>query len=346
MVFKDMSHMNIKRSFRVETVNNSPTGVVKFDDRQVNSVSSVKILSLDELIGKDLVIRTLPKLEVVGIHGIDQALEKLNDFLDDLNWKFKMTWPRRSCAVLLHGGHGTGKTFLLNKLASTGWGKVHRIDSDARPSAIRETFQNATRAQPSIIIIDELEFMVSASNIAKVLGEELDQLVAEHPVDSLPKVLVVAATLDVGVIPKSLRGRGRFETDVMLPVPDSTARKAILKSLAPPVSPMDHHEVLDKLGDRTHAYTAEDLVALLQRSCYIAEKRFRKSSLTDPDQQYFISTEDIEQAMLLVRPSAMHDITLQPPKVKWDEIGGQTSVKKALQLAIEMPLKVSQHRYL
>jgi AAA family ATPase len=57
---------------------------------------------------------------------------------------------------------------------------------------------------------------------------------------------------------------------------------------------------------------------------------------------YYISPDDIEQAMLEVRPTAMHDITLQPPKVKWDEIGGQDSVKKALQSAVENSLKVSR----
>jgi AAA family ATPase len=268
MVIKDVYHEGVKRSYRVLTVNGSSKAVVKWDYS-----SSVKIRTKDEIMYENLQIRTLPKLEIEDIKGIDQALQKLNAFLRNFNRKFKITWAQRSCAVLLHGSHGTGKTFIMDKVASTGWGKVYRIESDAKPSVIREEFVKARLNQPSIIIIDELDDMVRASNVAKVLGQELDNLISDHPADSLPKVLVMAASLDISSIPMPLRDEGRFETAVTLPLPDSTARRAILKHMAPPLDPKNRDETLERLGDRTHAYTAKDLKSLLRQACYFAEER-------------------------------------------------------------------------
>ncbi len=285
-------------------------------------------------------------LQVVNIAGIDQALKKLNRFLSNFDRQFKFTWAQRSCAVLLHGGHGTGKTFLLNNIVGTGWSKsIFRLENDAKLSNVRSTFRDAKLNQPSIIVLDDLESLVSkedarSSDIAGALGEELDILSQSHSGNSLPRVLVIATALNSSNIPMSLKKRGRFRTEIPLPIPDVAARKAILKTLEPPLHPDSREEILNKLGDRTHAYTAEDLVALLDAACEIAEEKAEVDS-AKPSANNHLEQEDIEQALLLVRPTAMHDITLQPPSVRWDEIGGQDSVKNALRRAVETPLLVS-----
>ena len=287
------------------------------------------------------------RLEVVDIAGIDQALKKLNRFLSNFDREFKYTWAQRSCAALLHGGHGTGKTFILNKIAKTGWGKVYKIDQDAKAATIRTVFKDAKLSQPSIIIMDDFESLVSKDDsvshgITVALGEELDNLIESHSANSLPRILVIAATREPGSIPMSLKKRGRFRTDIALPVPDAAARKRILKSLAPPLRPEFKDEILDKLGDRTHAYTAEDLVSLLDAACEIAEEKAEEVNV-DANEEHYLAQDDIEKALLLVRPTAMHDITLQPPSVRWNQIGGQDNVKKALRRAVETPLLVRLH---
>lgn len=139
----------------------------------------------------------------------------------------------------------------------------------------------------------------------------------------------------------SLKSLSRFSTEIPLSIPDAAARKAILKSFAPPVTPETRNEVLEKLGDRTHAYTAKDLVMLLSTAGKLAEKDIDRTVEDWRSKEHFLSQANIEQALLLVRPTAMHDITLKPPSVRWDDIGGQESVKKALRRAIETPLKVN-----
>ncbi|RAL60273.1 hypothetical protein DID88_000053 [Monilinia fructigena] len=146
-----------------------------------------------------------------------------------------------------------------------------------------------------------------------------------------------AATSDILKVPASLRKRGMFTTAIALPVPDAAARKAILKSLNPQMSPETRDEILDDFGERTHAYTPEDLARLLDEAQNFAQDRLDNEK--NLSEQKFIIAEDIEHALLEVRPSAMHDVTLRPPKVKWSDIGGQDRVKEAIQLAIETPLR-------
>jgi AAA family ATPase len=341
MAFKNLSLRGPKRTFTVDFVNGKPTSLGRYDDS-----SSITISSPIDNIPTAQINGPVSKLKVVGVAGIDQALKKLNRFLSNFDRQFKFTWAQRSCAVLLHGGHGAGKTFILNKIICTGWGKVIRIENEFKLSTLRTVFKDAKLSQPCIIIIDELETIVSkedttSQSLAKALGEELDGLSQGNDGSALPRVLVVAATLDAGSIPLSLRKRGRFRTDVALPIPDATARKAILKSLAPPVDPSSRDETLDKLGDRTHAYTAEDLVSLLDTACDIAEERLDTGDAITTEEECFLRPDDLDQALLLVRPTAMHDITLQPPSVRWEDIGGQDSVKNALRRAVETPLLVS-----
>jgi AAA family ATPase len=338
MTFKNVSANGPKRTFVVDLVNGSERTIGKYEN-----TSSVKISKTVD-ISEPQVQEPLASLEVADIKGIDLALTKLNNFLSRFGRKFQVTFPRRSCAVLLSGGHGTGKTFIMDKIAGTGWAKnVIRIQRDAKTTTVRTVFKNAKLDQPSIILIDELEGLVSreddiSHSIATALGEELDLLSQNSTTGSLPRVLVVAATLDPSVIPLSLKKRGRFKTEIPLPIPDASARKAILKSLAPPVHPDSRDQVLDRLGDRTHAYTPEDLASLLDAAGEILEERL--SGVEESSDSVYLSQEDIEQALLLVRPTAMHDITLQPPTVRWHDIGGQENVKKTLRFAIETPLLV------
>jgi AAA family ATPase len=340
MVFTNVSLKGPKRSFVVDSINGGSSSLGRFDE-----TSTVSIAKLGQVASQSTSSCPRERLKIIDIAGIDQALQKLNRFLSNFNREFKYTWSQRSCAVLLHGGHGTGKTYILNKIIKSGWGKVYKIGHDAKASSIRTVFRDAKLSQPSIIVLDDLEAIVSkddtlSHNITKELGEELDNLMENHPPTSLPQVLVIAATREPTSIPMSLKKRGRFTTDVALPVPDAAARRKILKSLQPPLPPDTKDETLDKLGDRTHAYTAEDLVSLLDASCEIAEERSDTVNGDASEEEHFLTQEDIEQALLLVRPTAMHDITLQPPSVRWNQIGGQDSVKKALRRAVETPLLV------
>ena len=333
-----ISRRSSKRTFLVESINGSLTNMGQFGENSTVQISNQTAPQPQQN-------GAIRRLEVVDIAGIDQALSKLNRFLSRFDRKYIYTVPK-SCAVLLHGGPGTGKSFILEKIASTRWGRIYDVESSVKPVAIKKIFDDAKINQPSIIMIDELDSVVSkddsrAHDNAKALGKELDDLLKGQQSNSLPRILVIAATQDAGKIPISLKKRGRFTTDILLPLPDATARRLILRSLYFPLHSTVREETLDKLGDRTHAYSAQDLVLLQDAANEFFEDRANENGWDGSEEGCHLIQEDIEQALLSVRPTAMHDITLQPPKVRWDEIGGQKSVKNELREAVETPLLVS-----
>jgi AAA family ATPase len=285
-----------------------------------------------------------PSLLVPNIAGIEHALAKLNEFLEDFEFnQAEPSWGKRSCGVILHGARGTGKSLILKKISETGWGKVFHVDAYTKPSSLRDVFKDAMQSPCSIILIHELDLLVE--NIGRALCEEMDRIAgADSPGEATsPNIVIIAEAFKLSEIPSSLRKRGRLNTEILIPVPDADARRRILRSLAPPHSPDSLLTLLDRLGDRTHAYTGEDLALLLDKACEIARRRLRGAKSEGLDTQNNLTKEDIDTALLAVRPSAMHDITLQPPKVRWHEIGGQHAIKKALRRAVETSLKVSSH---
>lgn len=139
MTFK-LSVDGPRRTFIVDLIDNVSYGLGQF--------SSGCLVKISNQTPEDVQIPStpskLPPLQVANIAGIDQALEKLNGFLSEFTMDFAFPWAHRSGAVLLHGGHGSGKTFLLNKIAATGWGKVYRVKrKDAKPVTIEKVFNDA-----------------------------------------------------------------------------------------------------------------------------------------------------------------------------------------------------------
>lgn len=342
----DISLKGPRRSFIVEsfTAGGSllPRTIARFAE-----ASRVKIADETGLQLAELQDGPIPSLRISDIPGIEKVVKSVNNFLAifDALHMVKPSWVRRSCGLLLYGAHGTGKSLVLSRICETGWGKVFHIDAQMKSSAVREVFKDSRQSQRSIVVIDDIERVVSKDeskySIEKVLGEEMDLLTTADPsTEKIPaKVLVLAATTVPGEVPKSMRKIGRFNTEVLMPVPDAEARKRILRSLAPLDASDTLSKLLEMLGERTHAYTGGDLELLFNKACKISIERRLGTGKFDGDID--LLQEDIEQALLDVRPTAMHDITLQPPKVRWDEIGGQDNVKKALRRAVEIPLRVS-----
>jgi AAA family ATPase len=257
----------------------------------------------------------------------------------------KWAWAARPTGVIIHGSAGTGKSHILKVISETGWGDIFRVSWDVKPSRLRDVFKEAKASRRSLIIIDDVERIVSkehggTQSLDLILGDEMDRLASGNDESH---VLVVAATTTISDIPSTLRGFPRFTEEILLPIPNAESRRRILRSLVPKSSPDSFFTLLDGIGDRTHAYTPRDLQLLSYKAAEKAMARIRKAKTQNIDiLDEWITQEDFEEALVIVRPSAMHDITLQPPKVRWDEIGGQDVVKKALRRAVETPLLVSR----
>jgi AAA family ATPase len=144
----------------------------------------------------------------------------------------------------------------------------------------------------------------------------------------------VATCLDyLTDIPLELQKPGRFMKNIAIPTPDASARREIIRSFAPAFAPEHVDKYIADLADCTHAYTGQDLskvIGLMSEAC-----DQRTGNLTEPE---FVSWQDVQRALEDVQPTAMHDINLKPPTVRWTDIGGYEHVKIALQQAIRPPM--------
>ena len=284
-------------------------------------------------------------IETLGIAGLERQLESLRKIVAGYN-------PSRSIrgrGLLLHGPSGTGKSLLLDKVTKAGWKKILRpttqnVSSATAAKSIEQAFLEAQHHQPSLIVVDDLDRAQRSSG-----GEErLNSTTVcslEEGFNTIKdsRVLVVGATRNVRDVPSSLRLPYRFEKEIDLPVPNTKARVEILSGLSTrTASLIVQREALDTVGDQTHGYNAADLALLWHTAVQNAESHSGiNSSLPQrTDLDIRVSSADFESALREVRPSAMNEVFLDVPKVRWADVGGQQNVKEALQEAVLWPLKV------
>ncbi|KAK0735795.1 P-loop containing nucleoside triphosphate hydrolase protein [Apiosordaria backusii] len=366
-MIKNMFVRGPERSFIVTSVNGRPTGNARYIDRKTRLVVGTAAPKNDDGEGQINKVSDR-KLEITGIKGLDAPLKKLNDllrvFASGVILKSNFSFP----GIVIHGGHGTGKTMLLNSLAKTGWGTVFRIKFKDKLTEIHETFQKAKLQQPSIILIDQLERLIDKERsnrdaVILALCELLDGLAADAVTKGeAPQVLVVATCLDyTSDIPEDLKDPGRFTSEIYIPMPDVEGRREILSSLGLCVQPDQEEELLSHLSASTHAYNGKDLRRLADEACLIGTTRHLSSlslSASNPNPSPLLSPPpeaeedepspspaatlipaDYHSALRLVRPSLMHDINLKPPPIHWDDIAGQALVKQSLRRAVRLSLE-------
>lgn len=369
MVFEGVSINKLRRTFKIISVNGQDHNIARFR----LASTTVRILNADE--DKDADTQTngvgngkgaddtsRGELVVTGVPGLTSQVGVINQFLRGFSRPFWVKDERESCGFVIHGGHGTGKTFILQRIAATNWGAVHWVRASDKLSTLRETFKQAQSQQPCMIFIDGLDDLVSKEranrdSIIEVLGEELDALsAAASAANALPRVVVIATCLDYMTdLPGRLQKRSRFRENVALPIPRATERLEILRFLDPPIQSAGRDACLLSVAQKTHAYNGDDLANLVLNAKKILGSRLDDAAAVDAavaaadagngesdggdqkeqQQQRLLTSDDMEQALRITRPTAMHDINLKPPTIHWQDVGGQESLKKVLRRMIK-----------
>ncbi len=256
--------------------------------------------------------------------------------------------------VLLYGPPGTGKTLIARAIASetklhffrvNGPEIIHKFygESEAR---LREIFEEATRKAPSIIFIDEIDAI--APKRAEVLGDVEKRVVAQllalmDGMVSRGHVIVIGATNIPEMIDPALRRPGRFDREIVLPVPNVEGRREILKihSRHMPLSPEVN---LERLAQITHAFVGADLEVLckeagmvaLRRYLFLEDENHPEAALRTPDRMQ-ITMEDFVTALREIEPTATREFYTERSTVKWHHIGGLGAIKEALISIIDWP---------
>ncbi|CUS15734.1 unnamed protein product [Tuber aestivum] len=278
--------------------------------------------------------------------------------------KHNLTPPR---GILLYGPPGTGKTLLLKAIASEISAKCYVLNGSVvgkylgeSEAAIRKVFAEARKNQPAVVFMDEADSIApkrgegdgNEGRIVSTILTEMDGMAyAGSDGAEEVKLVVVAATSRPNSIDQALRRPGRFDREVEIGIPDADSRREILEILARDIefSNEQSKEVTIKaLATKTHGFVGADLEALIRTAFTSALTRLEQDDLdlstldlNDPIEIYpqlLLREEDIDSALKDVRPTAMREIFLETPSVRWSDIGGQEEVKQRLREAVEWPL--------
>jgi len=258
--------------------------------------------------------------------------------------------------VLLHGPPGTGKTLLARAVANESSAKFFAIagpeimgsaygESERR---LREIFEQAAQSAPSIIFIDEIDSI--APKRGQVSGEAEKRLVAQlltllDGMEPRQNTVVIAATNRPEALDEALRRPGRFDREIVVGVPDEPGRREILgihtrgMPLAPDVD-------LNELSRRTYGFVGADLAALCREAALEAVRRIMpKINLSEqviPTEildALSVELRDFDNALKRVQPSAMREVMVEAPRIRWDDIGGLEEAAGRLREGVELPLK-------
>ncbi|WP_415312272.1 CDC48 family AAA ATPase [Candidatus Nitrosocosmicus sp. FF01] len=269
---------------------------------------------------------------------------------------FKRLGVEAPKGVLLHGPPGTGKTLLAKAVANEtnsnfftiGGPEIMSKYHGESEERLRNVFQEAEKNAPSIIFIDEIDSI--APKREEVTGEVERRIVAQllslmDGMTSRGKVVVIAATNRINAIDPALRRPGRFDREIEIGVPNRDGRLEVLQ-IHTRGMPLDKDVDLQKLADISHGFVGADLQALAKEAAMRALRRVlpdinlsSESIPLDTLRKIIVRMQDFMEVIKETEPSAMREVFVEVPDIKWEDIGGLTAIKQELQEAVEWPLK-------
>ena len=311
---------------------------------------------------KGEVLRGVPQVTYEDIGGLKDEIQKVREMIElplrhpEIFEKLGVEAPK---GVLLFGSPGTGKTLLAKAVANES--NAHFIsisgpeimskfygESEAR---LRDIFKEAKEKSPSIVFIDEIDSI--APKREEVTGEVERRVVSQllslmDGLEARGKVIVIAATNRPNAIDPALRRPGRFDREIEINVPGKRGRLEILQ-IHTRHMPLVEDVDLDRLASTTHGFVGADLEYLAKEAAMKTLRRMLPELKLDESKmkpefldKLKVTMADFELALKDVTPSAMREVYLESPDVKWTDIGGLESFKKELQEAVEWPLKYTE----
>ncbi|MBI2529919.1 MAG: CDC48 family AAA ATPase [Candidatus Diapherotrites archaeon] len=301
----------------------------------------------------------VPKVAYEDIGGLEEQVQKVREMIElpmrhpELFRRLGIDPPK---GVLLHGPPGCGKTLLAKAVANET--NAHFISISApevmskfvgeAEERIRQLFKDAQENAPSIIFIDEIDAI--APKREEVIGEVERRVVAQllaamDGMEARGNVIVIAATNRINSIDEALRRPGRFDREIEFPVPDRKGRKEVLQ-IHTRGMPLAKDVDLDHFANITHGFVGADLSALGKEAAMKALRRYLPEiNLEDETipqevlEKLEVNREDFINGLKDVQPSALREVTIEIPNVKWEDIGALDHVKEELRQAVEWPLQ-------
>ncbi len=304
---------------------------------------------------------SVPRISYEDIGGIKKQLGKIREMIElplkhpELFNKVGVEPPK---GVLLYGPPGTGKTLIAKAVASETNAHFCLINGPSIMSRyvggsedkLRAIFKEAQENSPAIIFIDEIDAIAPIRE--EVSGEVEKRVVAQllsimDGLEARGQVIVIAATNRPNSIDPALRRPGRFDREIEIGAPDKEGRKEILDILTRDV-PLSKDFDLDFVLSMTHGFVGADLAALVKEAAMQSIRRSINTEIINLNceeipleelEKIEIKKDDFDKALLEVRPSALREVFVEVPDIRWDDIGGLDTVKKEVKKMVEWPLK-------
>ncbi len=248
-----------------------------------------------------LLDETKERLTFADVAGCDEAKEEVSELVDFLRdpTKYQSLGGRIPRGVLLVGSPGTGKTLLAKAIAGEAKVPFFSISGSdfvemfvgVGASRVRDMFEQAKKQAPCIIFIDEIDAVGRRRGSGMGGGnDEREQtlnalLVEMDGFEGASGVIVIAATNRPDVLDPALLRPGRFDRQVVVPLPDIRGREQILivHMRKVPVAPDVQADILAR---GTPGMSGADLANLVNEAALFAARRGKR----------FVEMDDFESA--------------------------------------------------
>ncbi len=330
--------------------NTSPTNIASLIDGNTEFI----IGSVPKAAAKGV-----PRISYEDIGGLKNEVQKVREMIElplrhpEIFERIGIEAPK---GVLLHGPPGTGKTLLAKAVAnetnagfySIGGPEIMSKFYGESEERLREIFKEAEENAPSIIFIDEIDSI--APKRAEVSGDVEKRVVSQlltlmDGIKSRGKLVIIGATNRPNAIDPALRRPGRFDREIEIGIPDEQGRLEIMQIHARGM-PLTEDVDLTSIAHITHGFVGADLEALSKEAAMRSLRRILPEINLDQPKipaellnKIKVTKQDFDEALRDVQPSAMREVLVQRPNMKWEDVGGLQEVKEELREAIEWPLK-------
>ncbi len=315
------------------------------------------------------------KISYEDIGGLGVQIQRIREMIE-LPLKYPQIFERLGITppkgVFLYGPPGTGKTLIARAVANETdtyfthisgpeiMGKFYG-ESEAR---LREVFKDAQAHAPAIIFIDEIDAIAPKREDMGVEKQVERRVVAQllalmDGLESRGHIIIIGATNLPNMIDPALRRPGRFDREISISIPDKNGRLEILQihTRGMPLKKAEGQNIgenteavnLEKLAEVTHGFVGADLEALAREAAMSALRNILPKIDFEMAEIPFeilmkleVTMDNFLDAMKEVEPSAIREVFVEIPNVRWEDVGGLEEIKKELQEAIEWPIKYAK----